>query len=46
MLEEREWYQQDFELAFLKMSSEQKKWLSNSLKIMNPDGHKWLQNRE
>jgi len=43
---EHEGYQQDFELAFLKMSSEQKEWLSNSLKIMNLDGHKWFESRE
>lgn len=39
---EREGYQQDFDLAFLKMKEEQKDWLNNSLKIMYPDGHKWL----
>ena len=39
---EREGYQQDFELAFLKMNEDQKEWLNNSLKIMYPDGHKWL----
>jgi hypothetical protein len=29
-------------LAFSKMNNEQKEWLGNSLRIMNPDGHKWL----
>jgi hypothetical protein len=39
---EREGYLQDFELAFSKMNVEQKEWLNNSLKIMYPDGHKWM----
>ncbi|SHO45636.1 nucleotidyltransferase domain-containing protein [Anaerocolumna xylanovorans] len=39
---EREGYQEDFEFAFSKMSNEQKVWLNNSLKIMYPDGHKWM----
>ncbi len=39
---EREGYQQDFDLAFCRMNEEQKDWLNNSLKIMYPDGHKWL----
>lgn len=39
---EREGYQQDFELAYSKMNNEQKEWLNNSLKAMNPNGHKWL----
>ena len=40
---ERDGYQQDFELSISKMSQEQKQWLNSSLKIMNPDGHKWLE---
>lgn len=40
---EREGYQQDFELANSKMNTEQKEWLHNSLKIMYPEGHKWMQ---
>ena len=40
---ERDGYQQDFELSISKMSQEQKQWLNRSLKIMNPDGHKWLE---
>jgi hypothetical protein len=39
---DREGYQQDFELAYTKMSNEQREWFNNSLRIMNPDGHKWL----
>jgi hypothetical protein len=39
---EREGYQQDFELAVLKMNKNQIDWLNNSLKIMYSDGHKWL----
>lgn len=39
---EREGYQQDFELAYSKMNNEQKEWLNNALKVMNPNGHKWL----
>jgi hypothetical protein len=39
---EREGYQQDFDLTYSKMSDEQKDWLRNSLKIMYPDGHKWM----
>jgi len=39
---EREGYQLDYDSAIQAMSSEQKDWLKNALKTMNPDGHKWL----
>lgn len=39
---EREGYQQDYELAYAAMSSEQKEWLDSALKKLNPHGHKWL----
>lgn len=39
---ERAGYQQDFDLAYSKMNNEQKEWLNNALRVMNPDGHKWL----
>ncbi len=38
---ERAFYQQDYELTMLTMNSEQKEWLTNSLNIMFPKGHKW-----
>jgi hypothetical protein len=39
---EREGYQQDFDLTFAKMNDEQREWLINALKIIYPDGHKWV----
>ncbi len=39
---EREGYQQDFELAYHAMNSEQREWLKSALSIMYPQGHKWL----
>jgi hypothetical protein len=39
---EREGYQQDYELALVKMNNEQIEWLNNSLKAMYPKGHKWI----
>ena len=40
---EREGYQLDYDLAIQAMSAEQKIWLKNALKTMNPYGHKWLE---
>ena len=35
-------YQMDFDNTLSELSKEQKAWLKNSLSIMFPDGHKWL----
>ena len=40
---EREGYQLDYDSAIVTMSSEQKDWLQTALKVMNPSGHKWLE---
>jgi len=40
---EREGYQLDYDLAIQAMSAEQKIWLKNAIKTMNPCGHKWLE---
>ena len=39
---EREGYQQDFELAYEAMDSEQRDWLKNALIKLYPQGHKWI----
>lgn len=39
---EREGYGQDFELAYARMNQEQREWLQEALRTMNPDGHKWI----
>lgn len=39
---EREGYQSDFDYAINKMNISQIQWLKEALKIMFPDGHKWL----
>ena len=36
-------YQMDFDSAYPHMSEEQTGWLMNALRMMNPDGHKWLE---
>lgn len=40
---ERKGYQQDYDLAISKMDDEQKKWLSESLVVLYPNGHKWIE---
>lgn len=42
---EREGYQLDYDSAIEKMITEQKNWLQEALKTMNPSGHKWLEER-
>ena len=37
-------YQLDFDNAVKEMTSEQRLWLNESLAVMFPDGHKWLDN--
>lgn len=40
---ERDGYRLDYESAIAEMTSEQKDWLQTALKVMNPSGHKWLE---
>lgn len=39
---DREGYGQDFELAYAQMNREQREWLQEALRTMNPEGHKWI----
>jgi len=43
---EREGYQLDYDSVIAKMTVEQKKWLRAALNIMNPSGHKWIEENE
>lgn len=43
---EREGYQLDYEQAMNAMTAEQKKWLREALQLMNPNGHKWVNNND
>ena len=39
---ERKGYQLDYDMTVGAMTAEQRAWLWNALKVMNPNGHKWL----
>ena len=38
----RKGYQLDYDMAMAAMTEKQIKWLRDAIKIMNPEGHKWL----
>ena len=40
---EREGYQQDYQLASIRMSAEQLGWLNDAIDFLYPQGHKWKQ---